>query len=102
MNEMTIDLALGLAAGLVLGGIHLRWLWQSTRRLARGARRPLALLWGAALRLGLVAAGLLLVVRWADQPAIALPAALAGFMLVRLLVFWRVRRTERRTDANHA
>lgn len=91
---VTGDPVLGLAAGLALGALHLAWLRRATARLGAGAGM-VALLGGAALRLAVVLAGFAAVAWTAGEPAPALIAALAGFVVARTLGLWRVRRGTR-------
>jgi F1F0 ATPase subunit 2 len=81
------DIVFGLLAGLLLGGLHLLWLWRASRRLlsapAPGAGHGLILIGGAFLRLGVMIGGLALAARYAADPGPALLAALAGLVIAR-------------------
>ncbi len=87
MTDALPWLALGLAAGLALGGASYAGLWWTVRRAPR-ARRPgrllalSALARGAALLAGLVALA-------AASPW-ALGAALAGVLIARTVATWIV------------
>ena len=72
---------IAVLAGIALGSAHLGALWLSVRRL-RGAAHPLrALLGGAALRVGLLAGALLLVM---DGQPERIAGAMLGVLLARM------------------
>lgn len=76
------------AGGVVLGLVYFGILWAVVRRLP-DSRHPALLAGGSLLaRLGLLAAGLLLVM---DGSWIRLLAALAGLMVARWLLVRRIR-----------
>lgn len=80
MDPMAI--ATGLAAGLLLGAVHLGGLWLTVRALA-GSRVPALLLLGSfAARTALVVAGAAYLAAHSWQ---ALAALAAGFLLARLI-----------------
>jgi len=84
------DIAVGLGAGLALGGLKLAWLRASLARpggLARG--RVLA---SAAARIAVVVGALWLVALVADRPGAALAAALVGLLAARAVGLRRLIR----------
>jgi F1F0 ATPase subunit 2 len=91
---LTPDLLLGAVAGVALGALHMAWLWRAARRLTAPGGRAGALLGGAVLRLAVLVAGFAAVALLATDPAVALVAALAGFVVLRSLALRRARRPE--------
>jgi F1F0 ATPase subunit 2 len=76
-------------AGALLGLAYFAGLWWSIGR-ARHARRPQALLAASFLVRAAVMVAVLLLIMGDD--VVRLVAALAGFLLMRTIVLWRVRR----------
>ena len=76
-------LALALAAGAMLGGLHFGLLWLSVNRLAHGGGIwPFAA--GAFARMALVVAALVWFLAIADASLVELGVAVCGFLLVRV------------------
>jgi len=88
------DIALGLAAGIGLGALHLGWLWAGLGRAGGLGRGALAV--QGAGRIAVVLLGLWLLARSAGQPGAALIAALIGMILMRAVVLCRLRGRARR------
>lgn len=84
---MIPQLILAFIGGMALAALHLGGLWWSTRRLTTTARPAVALAIGGLIRLGVTLGGFFAIVGFG--PA-AVVAALAGFVLVRLVTVRRV------------
>jgi F1F0 ATPase subunit 2 len=76
------------AGGALLGLAYFAGLWWTVAR-ARHARRPQALLAASFFVRAALTVGALLLIMGDD--VVRLVAALAGFLLMRTLVLWRVR-----------
>jgi F1F0 ATPase subunit 2 len=86
-SAMTEALAIGLAAGAILGAAHLASLWWSVVLLRDG--RPILGLMVQALRFVPLALALALIARQGAAPFLA---AAFGVLAARALVLWRFRR----------
>ena len=84
----------GALAGGVLAALHLGGLWATVRRLPTSRHRVLLTAASLLVRVTLVAAGFVLVLG-GDRDPLRLLAALAGFVVVRTVLVWRVRRGAR-------
>lgn len=90
MTDLLVWLAAALAGG-VLAVLHLGGLWMTVRRLPTSRHRVLLTVSSFLLRVALVGVGFVLVLGGDRDPA-RLLAALAGFVAVRTVLVWRVRR----------
>lgn len=90
MPDPVVWLAAALAGG-VLAALHLGGLWATVRRLPTSRHRVLLTVGSFLVRVTLVAAGFVLVLG-GDRDPVRLLAALAGFVVVRTVLVWRVRR----------
>jgi len=78
-----LALMLALVAGAVLGWLYFKMLWSTVRQMTRLTRPGWWMAAMLALRLSLAACAFVLIARWAGSPALL--AALAGFMIVRVV-----------------
>ena len=79
------------AAGAVIGALHLGGLWATVRRLPTSRHRVLLTVGSFLIRMVLVGVGFALLLVGERDP-VRLLAALAGFVAVRTVLVWRVRR----------
>ncbi len=87
-------MALALAAGIAVGAFYLGGLWLTVRRVAT-SRQPMLLIFGSfVVRMAVVVGVMVWIARIHWQ---LLLAAMAGFVLVRVVV---TQRTRRQGDAN--
>jgi F1F0 ATPase subunit 2 len=90
VTDLLVWLAAALAGGM-LAVLHLGGLWVTVRRLPASRHRVLLTVGSFLLRVVLVGVGFVLVLGGDRDPA-RLLAALAGFVVVRTVLVWRVRR----------
>lgn len=90
MPDPVVWLAAALAGG-GLAALHLGGLWATVRRLPTSRHRVLLTVGSFLARVTLVATGFVLVLG-GDRDPLRLLAALAGFVVVRTVLVWRVRR----------
>jgi F1F0 ATPase subunit 2 len=90
MADLVIGLAAALAGG-ALAALHLGGLWATVQRLPTSQHRVLLTVGSLLVRLTVVAAGFVLVMG-GDRDVTRLLAALGGFVAVRTVLVWRVRR----------
>lgn len=81
---MLTAVAMGLGAGVVLGGLYFAGLWLTTRRIPESRHPGLLVAVSYLARLALLGAGLVGVVRLSGAPALL--AALLGVMAARHLI----------------
>lgn len=83
--------AAAAAGGAAIGALYLAGLWATVRRLPT-SRHPVLLAAGSFLiRVVLLGIGVVVLMGGARDP-VRLLAALAGFVVVRTVLVWRVRR----------
>lgn len=82
---------LAAGAGAVIGALHLGGLWATVRRLPTARHKVLLTLGSFLVRIVLVGLGFALLLV-GDRDPVRLLAALAGFLAVRTVLVWRVRR----------
>jgi F1F0 ATPase subunit 2 len=103
MNEF-LNLALAMAAGLLLGAIFFGGLWWTVRHGVASQRPGLWFLGSLLLRISIALAGFYLVGREHWQQLVV---CLLGFVMARLIAGWLTRppaanRTRRTQEAGHA
>ncbi|HSH27029.1 MAG TPA: ATP synthase subunit I [Wenzhouxiangella sp.] len=97
MTEFVLLIAAGLAGGF-LAALWLTGLWFDVKCLSASRRPYRRLLVGALARWLAVAAGFVLILTISDHWRHVL-SALAGFLVVRFLVIYRVRRRQHQATA---
>lgn len=83
------NLGLSLLVGAALGWLYFRALWTTVRRLPQRRRQGMWMVMSLLVRLALVLAVFVLLVRWGGWPALV--AALAGFLIARTVLVRRAQ-----------
>lgn len=90
MADVLLRVAAALAGG-ALAALHLAGLWATVRRLPISRHRVLLTVGSFLVRMMVLAAGFVLILG-TDRDVVRLLAALGGFLVVRTVLVWRVRR----------
>lgn len=84
MDQWVVQLILGYVVGAVLGSVYFGGLWASVQWLARASHPVASMTLGLVVRLGVAILVFYWLLTWS---VVAMMAALAGFLSVRLLIF---------------
>ena len=89
MTFSAASVGIGLAGGLILGGMYFGGLWGSVRKARKVKHKKLLFLVSWAIRSALLCYGLYVLARY---NIVSLLCATAGLLIARSFVMWRVKK----------